>query len=203
MKTEEQLASSLKKLSQFSNIKYVLGKHELTDFAGKDMIIKAAGVPLDSIYIAEARKNDIPIEMDASLFVKLAEGVVIVGVTGTRGKSTVTHLIYEILKEAFKKTKRKVFLGGNVRGLANLPLLKKVKTSDVVVMELDSWQLQGFGEAKISPNIAVFTTFLPDHQNYYKNDMDKYFADKANIYRWQKEGDWLISWVSNCQIYKK
>ena len=192
LKTEEQLASSLKKLSQFSNIKYVLGKHELTDFAGKDMIIKAAGVPLDSIYIAEARKNDIPIEMDASLFVKLAEGVVIVGVTGTRGKSTVTHLIYEILKEAFKKTKRKVFLGGNVRGLANLPLLKKVKTSDVVVMELDSWQLQGFGEAKISPNIAVFTTFLPDHQNYYKNDMDKYFADKANIYRWQKEGDWLI-----------
>ena len=39
------------------------------------MIIKAAGVPLDSIYIAEARKNDIPIEMDASLFVKLAEGL--------------------------------------------------------------------------------------------------------------------------------
>ena len=127
LKTEEQLASSLKKLSQFSNIKYVLGKHELTDFAGKDMIIKAAGVPLDSIYIAEARKNDIPIEMDASLFVKLAEGVVIVGVTGTRGKSTVTHLIYEILKEAFKKQNEKFFSGAMSEAWQICLCLKKLR----------------------------------------------------------------------------
>ena len=77
------------------------------------------------------------------------------GITGTRGKSTVTHLIYEILKASGKR----VFLGGNVKGLATLPLLKKIKTGDIVVMELDSWQLQGFGDAQISPNIAVFTTF--------------------------------------------
>ena len=68
-----------------------------------------------------------------------------------------------------------------------MPLLKKIKNGDIVVMELDSWQLQGFGEAQISPNIAVFTTFLPDHQNYYKDDMDRYFSDKANIYLWQKK----------------
>ena len=145
--------------------------------------------------------------MDASLFVKLTTtwtlNVQVVGITGTRGKSTVTHLIYAILEEDFKKTKRKVFLGGNVRGLASLPLLKKVKDGDVVAMELDSWQLQGFGEAKISPNIAVFTTFLLDHQNYYKNDMDRYFSDKANIYRWQKRGDWLIAGSGVAKVIKE
>lgn len=192
LKTEEQLASSLKRLKKFSNIKYVLGRHDLTDFSDKDMIIKAAGVPLDSPHIAEARKNNIPIEMDASLFAKLAEGVFIIGITGTRGKSTTTHLIFSILQESFKNSKRKAYLGGNVKGLATLPLLKKVKSGDVVVMELDSWQLQGFGDAKISPNIAVFTTFLRDHQNYYKNDMNQYFSDKANIYRYHKKDDWLI-----------
>jgi len=203
LKTEEQLESSLKILTPYKNIKYVLGRHDLADFRDKDMVIKAAGVPLDSPYIAEARKNNIPIEMDASLFAKLTailtSNVDIIGVTGTRGKSTVTHLIYSIIKNSG----RRVYLGGNVKGLATLPLLKKVKPSDVVVMELDSWQLQGFADAKISPNVAVFTTFLPDHQNYYKNDMDRYFSDKANIYRWQKDEDCLIAGVKTAKLIKE
>ena len=203
LKTEDQLAPSLKKLSKFPKIKYVLGRHDLADFSGKDMVIKAAGAPLDSLYIAEARKNNIPIEMDASLFAKLTalstSNVDMIGITGTRGKSTVTHLIYSIIKNYG----RRVYLGGNVKGLATLPLLKKVKSEDIVVMELDSWQLQGFGEAKISPNIAVFTTFLPDHQNYYKNDMEKYFSDKANIYRWQKDEDCLIAGVKTAKLIKE
>lgn len=199
LKTEEHLAPSLKKLSRFKNIKYVLGKHDLADFYGKDMIIKAAGVPLDSPYIAEAIKNDIPVEMDASLFAKLSTSDVdIIGITGTRGKSTTTHLIYEILKSSG----RQVHLGGNVRGLATLPLLKKIKPNDIVVMELDSWQLQGFGDARISPQIAVFTNLMNDHQNYYKNNMEKYFADKANIYRWQKEGDCLITGAKTAKLIK-
>lgn len=203
LKNEEQLASSLKKIGKFPNIKYTLGKHDLVDFRNKDMVIKAAGVPLDSIYIAEAKKNNIPVEMDASLFAKLIStwtlNVQVVGVTGTRGKSTVTHLIYEILKESGSR----VYLGGNVKGLATLPLLKKIKSGDIVVMELDSWQLQGFGDAQISPDIAVFTIFLPDHQNYYKNDMDKYFSDKVNIYRWQKENDWLIVGAKISKLIKE
>jgi len=192
LKTKEQLSSSLKKLAVFKNIKYVLGEHRLEDFRNRDMVIKAAGVPLDSPFIAEAKKNKIPIEMDASLFAKLAPtGVKIIGVTGTRGKSMVTHLLYEILKENFGSSK--VHLGGNVRGIATLPLLKKVKPGDFVVMELDSWQLQGFGESRLSPSVALFTTFLSDHQNYYKNSMEQYFADKANIYRWQAKDDILLA----------
>ncbi len=188
LKTAEVLAPSLKQFSKFKNIRYVLGGHKLEDFRTADMVIKSAGVPLDSLYIKEARKNNIPIEMDASLFAKFTPAT-IVGVTGTRGKSTVTHLIEHILSTAYPKH---IFVGGNVRGMATLPLLKKAKVGDIVVLELDSWQLQGFGDAKISPHIAVFTNFLPDHLNYYKGNMNKYFADKANIFKFQKEDEVLI-----------
>ena len=190
LKTKEQLATSIKALGKYKNIKFILGEHRLEDFQNRDMIIKNPGVPADSVYIAEARKNGIPIEMDVSLFAKLAPEVVIVGVTGTRGKSMTTALIYEILSKNIKD--KKIHLGGNVRGVATLPLLKKVKAGDILVCEVDSWQLQGCGEAKISPHISVFTSFMPDHMNYYKNDMKAYFTDKANIFRNQKNTDFLV-----------
>ena len=205
LKNEVELAPSLKRLNKFSNITYHLEGHHLEDFRnrpkssgddrGPDFILKSAGVPLDSPFIAKARKNKIPIEMDASLFAKLApKGVTIIGVTGTRGKSTTTALIFEILslyvkgQRSIVKGFQSVFMAGNVRGVATLPLLKEVKKGDFVVLELDSWQLQGFGEAKISPRVAVFTNFLDDHLNYYKGDQERYFNDKANIFRFQKKG---------------
>ena len=188
LKDAQALAPSLKKLAKFKNIRYVLGEHKVEDFKNCDMVIKAAGVPLNSPYIAEAKKNNIPVEMDASLFAKFTSAT-IVGVTGTRGKSTVTHLLKHVLDIAYPGH---VFVGGNVRGMATLPLLKKVKTGDVVILELDSWQMQGFGDAKISPHISVFTNFLPDHLNYYKGNMKKYFDDKANIFKYQNEDGALI-----------
>ena len=126
--------------------------------------------------------------MSAVFFTKFS-GVPIIGVTGTRGKSTTTHLVAHILERVGKK----VFLGGNIRGLATLPLLRQVNKGDYVVLELDSWQLQGFGESRISPHISVFTNLLSDHMNYYKGSMEKYFADKANIFLWQKKNDFLIA----------
>lgn len=192
LKTKEQLKTSLKSLEKFSNIKFTLGEHKLSDFKDRDIVIKAAGVPLDSIYIEEARRNNIPVEMDVSLFAKCAPDVMIIGVTGTRGKSTTTTLIYEILKANEKSLKKNVYVGGNLRGIATLPLLKKVNDGDILVCELDSWQLQGFGESRISPQISVFTTFMPDHMNYYKDSMGRYFEDKSNIFKYQKEDDVLI-----------
>ncbi|MFA5095088.1 MAG: Mur ligase family protein [Candidatus Paceibacterota bacterium] len=203
LKPSTALRSSLNKLRTFKNpegkrasygasIKFVLSKHRLEDFRGRDMVIKAAGVPLDSIYIEEAQKSNVPVEMDVSLFVKCAPEVMVIGVTGTRGKSMVTALIYEILKQNEKFLNKKVYIGGNVRGVATLPLLAKVRAGDILICELDSWQLQGFGDAKISPHISVFTSFMPDHMNYYKNDMKKYFNDKANIFSYQNKEDVLI-----------
>jgi len=187
LKSEEALKESLKKLSKYKNITYRLGEHNFADFCNRDFILKAAGVPLDSPYIAEARKNNIEIEMSASLFSKLAN-LSIIGVTGTRGKSTVTHLLDHILKTA----KKKVLLGGNILGVSTLALLPESKKVDYALFELDSWQLQGFGESKNSPHIAIFTTFYPDHLNYYKNNLNDYFKDKSYIFKNQKKGDILI-----------
>ena len=199
LKNKEQLKASVEAIKNYElriknknskKIKFVLGEHRLEDFKGRDMIIKAAGVPLDSPFIKEAKKNGIPIEMDVSLFIKSSPGIKVIGVTGTRGKSMTTALIYHILKDNIKN--HNVYLGGNMRGVATLPLLKKIKEDDILVCELDSWQLQGFGDSKISPNISVFTSFMPDHMNYYKDSMKDYFSDKANIFKYQKEDDILI-----------
>lgn len=201
LKNAEQLKPTLKALAKYKNIKYVLGEHRLEDFKNRDFILKAAGVPLNSPHLLEAQKNNIPIKMDASWFAELTPDVKIIGITGTRGKSTTTHLIYETLKsvEKSKYIKGKVYLGGNVQGMATLPHLKKVKPGDIVVLELDSWQLQGFGDTKISPHISVFTNFLSDHLNYYlkiskdeSEAVQKYFDDKAKIFKNQKAGDYLI-----------
>lgn len=189
LKTAEQLAPSVAVLSKYKNVRFVLGKHDTADFESCDFVLKAQGVPLDSLYVQRARERGIPIRMDDELAISFfPKGVKVVGVTGTRGKTTTTSLIFHILKKAGKK----VHLGGNIRGVATLALLKKVKAGDVVVLELSSWQLQGFGETKIAPDVAVFTNFMPDHMNYYKGDLAAYFADKAYIYKYQKEGQTLV-----------
>ena len=188
-KSAEELADSVAKLAHFTNVSFVLGEHRLEDFEGRDLILVAAGVPMDSQYVAHAKKNNVRIVQSAALFAELSQ-IPIVGITGTRGKSTVTHMIYHVLKETFEGN---ILLGGNVRGLSNLQLLKNVQEDSIAVMELDSWQLQGFGWAHVSPHIAVFTNFMADHMNYYKGDMEAYFSDKANIFKYQNEHDVLIT----------
>lgn len=189
LKTEEQLSSSLEKLKSFPDIKFTLGEHKLEDFEGRDMILVAAGVPVDSPYLAHANEQGIELAQSAALFAKLSR-IPMIGITGTRGKSTTTALIAHIVETV---TGEAVVKGGNVRGVSNLQLLREVKEDSLAVFELDSWQLQGFGWAELSPQVAVFTTFMDDHLNYYKNDTDAYFADKANIFLYQDESGTLVT----------
>lgn len=197
-KSSEELAPSLERLRAYPNITYRLNEHFREDFCDRDLILKGPGVPLDSPFIAEARQNSVPVDMSASLFARIA-GVPLVGVTGTRGKSTVTHLINAILTTDGRKT----LLGGNVRGVSNLALFDEVSPDHIAVFELDSWQCQGLGEVQslavpgvrqgvFSPEVAVFTTFMPDHMNYYQNDMGTYIADKAHIFLHQTPEDTLV-----------
>ncbi len=187
LKSHDELEESVKQLAEFPNVQFVLGEHRLEDFRNRDLILKSAGVPLNSQYIAQAKKDNIPVRMSADLFMELS-GISVIGITGTRGKSTVAHLVYTILQEA----KIPVVLGGNILGVSTLALLPKVTVNHMAVLELDSWQCQGLGEAEFSPHIAVFTTFYSDHLNYYKDDPGQYLTDKSNIFLYQDPDDTLI-----------
>lgn len=185
-KTKEELAPSLEALADLPQITYRLGGHDLADFRERDLILKAPKTPLESIYVAEAEKHAIPVTMSAALFARLS-GATVVGITGTRGKTTTTEMIAHTLRVAGKK----VLLGGNIRGVSTLALLPQVTSDTLAVLELDSWQLQGFRAERISPHISVFTTFFADHQDYYP-DMDTYLDDKAQIFLYQKPEDTLV-----------
>ncbi len=187
LKLSQELQPSLDVLSEYENITYTLGQHRPEDFRGRDMILRAAGVPESSPYLAEARAQGIPVRMSADLFAELS-GLPIIGVTGTRGKTTTTTMIHAILAAAGVK----VLLGGNILGVSTLALLHDADTATVAVLELDSWQLQGFGALHLSPHIAVLTTFYEDHQAYYRNDMQRYLKDKAQIFLHQSTQDTLI-----------
>jgi len=194
---KEVMQPSVDALGDYPNIEFKFGPYDPEDFENADMVLKGAGAPDDLPCLMSARENGFPVEMSASLFAKLS-GIPIIGVTGTRGKSTVTQMIYHVLSHSTEGAP--VLLGGNVRGVSNLQLLKDVQEDSIAVMELDSWQLQGFGESKISPQIAVFTNFMEDHLNYYQKEgeskeeaMEKYFADKANIFLNQEESGVFIT----------
>lgn len=196
LKTETELAESVARLRKYENITFVLGEHREEDFTDRDFILVAAGVPLESPYLAVARGSGVLLKQSAAWFAELSK-VPLIGVTGTRGKSTVTAMIYHVLSVV---TGEQIILGGNIRGVSNLQLLKDVKEDSLAVFELDSWQLQGFGWSGISPHIAVFTNFMEDHLNYYEQGgkskeeaMKLYFSDKANIFINQEDSGVLVT----------
>lgn len=187
---------SVDALASYPSITFKFGAYDVADFTSADYILVGAGTPMDAPELAAARAAKVPLKQSAAWFAELA-GIPIVGVTGTRGKSTVTHMIHHVLSQV---TGEHILLGGNVRGLSNLQLLNEVKEDSLCVMELDSWQLQGWGWSHMSPQIAVFTNFMEDHLNYYQaagvskaEAMDLYFADKANIFRYQEESGVFIT----------
>lgn len=206
MKSEKDLEKSIREVEDFiqekkidkSKITYRLGEHKLEDFETKncDFVIQASGVAKDNIYLNHSKENNIKVYQESSLFVEIIrdfnsvleeeDKIKIIGATGTRGKTTTTFLIKKIIEDYLENTNRKVYFGGNVQGVATLESLKSIKEGDVMVMELDSWILQGFADIKYSPNISVFTNIMPDHMNYYKGDMQDYFHDKAAIFLNQK-----------------
>ncbi len=184
-KTPEQLAESLRQIKEL-NIETTLGKHNVNDFLQADVIFKGPSVPWDLPELKAAGEKGIPIEMETAFFAANSPAKII-GITGTRGKTTTTMMIYELMKQAGLKP----FLAGNIPQTSTINLLKEVTADDWVILELSSWQLAGFARQKISPHIAVFTNLYPDHLNLYKN-MGEYFADKQAIYLFQNENDDLI-----------
>jgi UDP-N-acetylmuramoylalanine--D-glutamate ligase len=188
IKTKEELINPLEKLKGLKNVKYVFGQHRSEDFTNADLIIKTPQVSWNNQHIKLALSKNIPVEVDASLFFKFCHNPII-GITGTKGKTTTASLIYDILEEA-GKTPIKV----GVSQVSVLDKLKKIKKDSIIVFELSSWRLASLGREKLSPQIAVWTNFYPDHLNYYK-DMESYKRDKRYILAYQKSTDQaVINW---------
>jgi len=184
LKTREQLAPSIEALAAVKGahpVRYVLGRHRKEDFRNADMIIQNPGVPRDSEHLAIARKAGIPIESDISIFFRLCPHP-IVGISGTKGKTSVTALLGAMLKRGFGE----VVVGGNIRRspLDHLDALLRARKATPIVLELSSWQLESLKAVKMSPAIAALTNVMPDHLNRY-DGMKDYAAAKELIYAWQ------------------
>jgi len=184
LRSKEELKESLEQL-EGKSIKYVLNQHRPEDFINTDLVIKNPAVPDKSKYLELAREHRVPIETDVGIFFELCPAPII-GITGSKGKSTVATLTAKFLA----KKHSQVILAGNIRSSV-LQKLNKIDKDSLVVLELSSWQLAGLRTHRQSPHYSVITNILPDHLNRYKS-INEYIEDKKEIFRWQKSNDYLI-----------
>ena len=107
----------------------------------------------------------------------------IIGITGTKGKSTVTSLLYHILKNAGMDT----MILGNI-GIPALDHMEEVRPDTKIVFELSCHQLEYM---TVSPHMGILVNIHEEHLDHY-GTMEKYVAAKQNIFKNQKMDDILI-----------
>ncbi|MDR0526743.1 MAG: UDP-N-acetylmuramoyl-L-alanine--D-glutamate ligase [Spirochaetaceae bacterium] len=163
--------------------RYVLGRHELSDFEAADIVIKNPGVRPDSPYLKAAKR----VETDISLFLR-ENPARICAVTGSKGKSFTASALYSGLSAYHKECTAKngencgaAFLGGNIT-VSPLTFIEKLDEKDDVVLELSSWQLGDLPQDLLKPHVALFTSIMSDHLDRY-GTMEAYVADKKLIYK--------------------
>jgi len=184
-KEKELLKNTLEALPRDERLEWRLGEHRMEDFESADIVIKNPGIKWDNPYILRAREFGALILMDSSIFFALCP-VPIIGITGSKGKTTTTSVVAHLLESAGKKVVR---VGVSQTGV--LSELEKITPESTVVFELSSWRLSGLREVELSPHIALITNLYPDHLNYYP-DMEVYAEDKAEIFLWQDSSGILI-----------
>lgn len=177
---EELSPETQKLLNQDNKIVLYFGDGYLKQMNKYDVVVKSPGIPLDVLQPFLTKRRTLTSQ--TNIFFDNCPGT-IVGVTGTKGKSTTSSLIYEVLKAG----KIQATLVGNIEEPV-LQFLDNATKDDVFVYELSSFQLE---LATRSPHIALFLNLYPEHLDHHKT-FKAYAEAKANITKFQTENDFLI-----------
>ena len=191
-KEEDKLDKEQIKELRELGVTLVFGSHpdDLLD-SSFDYLIKNPGVPIDHKYVLKSRELNIEVINEVEMAYRLLpEGIKIIGITGTNGKTTTTTLTYNIMKEAYGD---KVFLAGNI-GYPLCSILNQVKSGDIIVMEVSCQQLENL--SKFHPNVALMTNLSPAHIDFLKS-YENYKRVKTKLFKNQTEDDIAILNIEN------
>ena len=177
-KSEDKLDSEQVSELRDLGVELVFGSHpdDLLD-SSFDYLIKNPGVPIDHKYVLKARELGIEVINEVEMGYRLLpEGVKLIGITGTNGKTTTTTLTYKIMKKAYGD---KVLLAGNI-GYPLCSMLDKIRSGDILVMEISCQQLENLTE--FNPDVAVMTNLSPAHIDFLKS-YDNYKRVKTKLFQ--------------------
>ena len=184
----KELLNINSELQSDENIELILGDNYLDYLDKYDLIIKSPGINFKNIDYSNIT-NKITSQID--LFLRYSTCKTI-GVTGTKGKSTTSSLIYYILNNMGVKS----LFGGNI-GLPVFDMIDEVEEDTIFVMELSCHQLQF---VKSSPNISVLLNIHEEHLDLYKSYED-YINAKLNIFKYQTEDDYKVWGLDSKDTY--
>ncbi|MCL6461343.1 MAG: UDP-N-acetylmuramoyl-L-alanine--D-glutamate ligase [Flavobacterium micromati] len=158
-------------------------KHTEDLIFNADVVMKSPGIPDKTPIVKKLVEKGIPVISEIE-FAAPYTNAIIVGITGSNGKTTTTMLTHHLLKSAGLN----VGLGGNI-GKSFAWQIADNKY-DSYVLELSSFQLDGVKNFK--PHIAVITNISPDHLDRYEYNYDNYINAKFRITMNQTEDDYLL-----------
>jgi UDP-N-acetylmuramoylalanine--D-glutamate ligase len=164
-----------------------VGLDHMNHVADYDIVFRSPGIPLGHPALRAARHRGVQVMSQTALFLAVCERPVI-GVTGTKGKSTTTALIHAILGAAGRESYLVGNIGPDLGGGSPLLTLGRAGARATFVYELSSFQLEGL---EISPDIAVLLDVVPEHLDHHES-FDAYVEAKENITRYQRPRDWLV-----------
>jgi UDP-N-acetylmuramoylalanine--D-glutamate ligase len=148
-----------------------------------EVIIKTPGIPASIDRIASACEAGCRLTSHSQIFLSNFSREKVVGITGTKGKSTTASLIHHILRAAAIPAE----LVGNI-GRPPLAVVGDAAKDAYFVHEFSSHQL---AEITTSPHIAVLLNIVPEHLDYYSS-FEAYVAAKENITKFQTADDFLV-----------
>lgn len=190
LQSAEILRTTIDRLSDCPNITYHLGGHNNEDFINADYIIKNPGVPPSSPFLKVAYDNGVIVTSDLEVFLNLAKPKSLIGITGTKGKSTTSTFISQILTANGIDN----ILAGNI-GKSPLNSLGQEKEK-IAVIELSSFQIDDLGVENGYFDLVVFTNIFPDHLNRY-GTFEKYQEAKMRLIKYLKSDGKVICPLNN------